>query len=107
MTVDMLTSRSAHKETQMIWLKNTDGKRDAVLTMTLLGFLSIIGKVLAAGMVIHTATREITVGGIDGATIAAILTPTLGAYVARRYTDNKFGRYDDPPDTTPEAKKGA
>lgn len=82
----------------MIWISNTDGKKDAVLTMTLVGFLSIIGKMLAAGTMIHMATRDITIGGIDGSTIAAILAPTLGAYVARKYTDNKFGRYDEPVD---------
>lgn len=66
-----------------MWIKNTDGKPDAVLTMTLIGFMVVILKVLLAG----AAIGAFNAGAIDSGVIAAILTPTLGAYVARRYTD--------------------
>ena len=75
----------------ILWIKNTSGKEDAVLTMTFIGFLVVIFKVLFAGVVLKVAGHEITFGTIDAAVIGALLTPTLGAYVARKYTDRKFG----------------
>ncbi len=60
----------------MIWIKNTDDKHDAVLTMAVLAFLLCLVKVALNGVF----------GTIDAGIIAALLTPTLGAYVARRYT---------------------
>lgn len=73
-----------------MWIKNTDGKKDAVLTMTLMGFLVILAKVLLGGVEIEVAGAKYAFGTIDGAVVAAVLTPTLGAYVARRYTDRKY-----------------
>lgn len=76
----------------MIWFKNTSGKHDSMLTFSVVGFAFVLLKVLAAGLTIHLGEgKTIDFGSIDGATIAAILTPTLGAYVARRYTDRKYG----------------
>lgn len=72
-----------------MWIKNTDGKPDAVLTMTLAGFVVVLTKILLAGITIVMAGREISFGSIDGAVIGALLAPTLGAYVARRYTDKR------------------
>lgn len=74
-----------------LWIKNTDGKPDAVLTMTLAGFVVILTKILLSGIVLNAFGRELTFGSIDGAVIGALLAPTLGAYVARRYTDKKHG----------------
>jgi hypothetical protein len=71
----------------MLWIKNTDGKPDAVLTMATLGFITCILKVLLAGAALTLGAKTFAAGTIDGGIIAAILTPTLGAYVARRYTD--------------------
>jgi len=68
-----------------IWIRNTDGKPDAVLTMTMMGFMTVLFKVMLSGVII----AGYTFGGIDAGTIAAIMTPTLGAYVARKYTDSK------------------
>ena len=71
-----------------MWMKNTDGKRDAVLTMAFVAFVVVIVKVLLSGVVIKKF--DVSFGTIDAVTIAACLTPTLGAYVSRRYTDKKF-----------------
>lgn len=94
----------------MLWITNTEGKKDAVLTMTLVGFLVVLVKVLFAGAVFDLGVRTVSVGTIDAATIAAILTPTLGAYVMRKYTDQKYavdsnhnGKID--PEEEAEAKK--
>lgn len=65
-----------------MWIKNTNGKKDAVLTMSLIGFITVTLKVLLS----NVTCCDIYFGTIDSATITAILTPTLGAYVIRRYT---------------------
>jgi hypothetical protein len=70
------------------WMKNTDGERDAILTMAFIGFIVVLIKVLLSGVVI--GGKDLSLGSIDAATIGAVLAPTLGAYVARRYTDRKF-----------------
>lgn len=73
-----------------MWIKNTEGRKDAVLTMALIGFLIVLAKVLLAGVSVDVAGAKYDFGTIDGMVVAAVLTPTLGAYVARRYTDKKF-----------------
>jgi hypothetical protein len=77
-------------KTMNLWIKNTDGKPDAVLTMTLLGFLTVLVRLLFSNVTLELLGKTITVGAIESGAIAAILTPTLGAYVARRYTDKKY-----------------
>jgi hypothetical protein len=72
------------------WIKNTDGKPDAVLTLTIIGFFTCLIKVLASNVALELSGHSVNFGNVDGASIAAILTPTLGAYVARRYTDRKY-----------------
>jgi hypothetical protein len=71
-------------------MKNTDGERDAVLTMAFVGFVIVMVKVLLAGASVTIASTTISAGNVDPLTVATVLTPTLGAYVARRYTDAKF-----------------
>ena len=78
-----------------LWIKNTDGKRDAILTFTVLGFLVVIVKVLTAGITFFVNGEAVALGAVDASTIGAILTPTLGAYVARRYTDRKYDHMDN------------
>ena len=62
-----------------------DKKEDAMLTMAFMTLIVVLLKVVLGGVVIGA----VNFGGIDSATIAALLTPTLGAYVVRRYTDSK------------------
>lgn len=73
------------------WMKNSNGKRDFVMTMTFVGFCVVLLKVLFSGSSITVGGFSYDFGSIDSGIIAAILTPTLGAYVARRYTDKKLG----------------
>lgn len=67
----------------MNWLKNSDGKEDSMLT---LGVVSL-GVVLMKFFLSDMSFGPVVFGQLDGMVVAAILTPTLGAYVARRYTD--------------------
>jgi len=46
--------------------------------------------VLLVGVELDIAGAKYVFGTIDGTVVAAILTPTLGAYVTRRYTDRKY-----------------
>jgi len=66
-----------------LWIKNTDGKEDAVLTMAVMTMIVVLMKVSLSGVVF----MGFNFGTIDASLIASLLTPTLSAYVARRYTD--------------------
>lgn len=73
-----------------LWIRNSEGKKDAVLTMALLGFIVVLVKVLAHDASFVLDGKTVSFGTIDAGSIAAILGPTLGAYVSRRYTDKKY-----------------
>lgn len=73
----------------MWWVKNTDGKPDAVLTFALVGFVVVILKVALTGVVLTFANSSYAFGAIGSDEIAAILTPTLGAYVLKKYVTVK------------------
>lgn len=76
----------------MFWMiRNSSGQKDGIFTMAVVGFAFCLVKMLLVGVTLQLAGHEISFGTIDGSTIAAILTPTLGAYVGRRYTDRKYG----------------
>ena len=79
-----------------IWIKNTKGNRDALLTFTAIGFLVCMLKVLFGGSVFVVYGYTLNFGPIDAATIGAILGPTLGSYVARRWNDNKAPKPEEP-----------
>lgn len=66
----------------MRWmLKNAKGNPDAMLTLAVATLAVVLAKVLAAGLVVG----PVTIGPApDALSIGALLTPTLGAYVARR-----------------------
>jgi|HubBroStandDraft_5_1064220.scaffolds.fasta_scaffold203812_2 hypothetical protein len=75
----------------MNWVTNSGGKPDAMLT---LGIISL-GVVLVKFFIADISIGPLVFGQLDGMVIAAILTPTLGAYVARRYTDANAKKDDD------------
>lgn len=66
----------------MRWmLKNAKGSPDAMLTVAVITLGVVLVKMLAAGLVVGS----VTIGPApDALSIGALLTPTLGAYVARR-----------------------
>lgn len=77
-----------------LWIKDTQDKPSAILTFTTIGFFIVMFKVLLSGATVSIMGKVFNFGTIDAATIAAVLTPTLGAYVARRHTDRKFESAD-------------
>lgn len=72
---------------KMKWIKNTSGKPDAMLTFACGGFVVVMFKVLFDGVSITLGGHPIGFGTIDASSIAAVLTPILGAYVGRKWTD--------------------
>lgn len=73
------------------WINNTKGRPDAMLSLALVGFVVATARFLLGGVDITFAGHAIKVAASDAASIAAILTPTLGAYVARRHSETKYG----------------
>ncbi|MHB8407932.1 MAG: hypothetical protein ACYDHY_07600 [Acidiferrobacterales bacterium] len=79
-----------------LWIKNTKGRPDSMLTISLLGFAVVLFKFILSGVTMTLFGHEVNFGTVDAATVAAILTPTLGSYVARRYTDNRYVTTENP-----------
>lgn len=67
----------------MNWMKNSEDKPDSMLTLGAVSLAVVLIKFFLSDMTIG----PVVFGQLDGMVIAAILAPTLGAYVARRYTD--------------------
>lgn len=67
----------------MNWMKNTSGSEDAMLTLSVV----TLGIVLLKFLVSEMSIGSLVFGQLDAGVIAALLTPTLGAYVARRHSD--------------------
>lgn len=68
-----------------MWIKHPrSGKADTMLTLAVVSVLAVLGKFLLNGV----AIGSVTLGTVDAGLVAAMLTPTLGAYVARKYSDS-------------------
>nr|BDD46253.1 hypothetical protein 85 [bacterium] len=74
-----------------MWMKNTNGKPDAMLTIAMIAFLVVVLNIILAtfGTVTILGTT-LTFVAMDSGTLAAFLTPTLGAYVTRRWTSAAY-----------------
>jgi hypothetical protein len=55
----------------------------------------VLLKVLCAGLSIKIGANVVTMGSIDAATVAALLTPVLGALHLRDYIKTKKGSQDE------------
>jgi len=75
----------------MLWIKNTDGKRDAMLTFALISFFIVtLNLFLATFQNISVNGYEFGFSFMDASTMTAYLAATFGAYVSRRWTDRKY-----------------
>ena len=71
------------------WIKHPrTNEPDTMLTLAVLATLSALGKFLLNEVTITILSKTINFGVTDAGLIAAILTPTLGAYVMRKHSDN-------------------
>lgn len=64
-----------------MYLKDTTGNRSMTATIAFIAFGVVMLKVLLNDVTVGS----IDFGSIDSLAIAAVLTPTLGAYTARRW----------------------
>lgn len=69
----------------MRWIKNSRGNPDALLSIVVVTMGVVLLKLLLAGIVVG----KLAFGELDASVVAAVLTPTLGAYVARRATEKR------------------
>jgi hypothetical protein len=68
-----------------LWIKHPrTGKEDTMLTLAVISVLTVLGKFIINGIEVG----DVNLGSIDAGLVAALLTPTLGAYVARKYSDS-------------------
>jgi hypothetical protein len=65
-------------------LKNVKGEPSFTLTASVLSLTTVLVKVVLSGAVVAGQN----LGTVDAGVIAALLTPTLGAYVIRKGQDN-------------------
>ena len=75
-----------------LWIKNSSGKKDAMLT-----FATIAFAIVSLNILLSTIQELVFAGGqtisfqiLDSGTMTAYLAATFGAYVSRRWTDRKF-----------------
>jgi hypothetical protein len=74
----------------MRWIKNTDGRPDAVLTFASAAVFVVLARLTFAGLEINLGNIKWVIQTIDGTTIGAVLLPTLGAYVSNKYVNLNF-----------------
>ena len=75
----------------MYWIKNTNGKPDAMLTFALIAFGVVTLNILLATFgSIRYGDFDISFMPMEAATMTAYLAATFTAYVTRRWTDRKY-----------------
>ncbi len=76
-------------------LNDSSGNPSLTHTMSIVSFVIVMFKVFFGGVSISIGSSAYSFGSIDSFSIAAILTPTLGAYVARRFGDQNSDPVSD------------
>ena len=80
----------------MFWIKNTSGKKDAMLTFAFLAFSVVTLNILLATFGrVSWNSFEISFQSMDAAAMTAYLGATFTAYVSRRWTDSKYSGTTD------------
>ncbi len=75
----------------MFWIKNTDGKPDAMLTFALVSFFVVTFNLFLATLGnVSILEYSLEFQFMDASTMTAYLAATFGAYVSRRWTDRKY-----------------
>ena len=75
-----------------MWLKNSSGKKDAMLTFATIAFGIVSLNILLSTIqeLVLNSGNSISFQILDPGTMTAYLAATLGAYVSRRWTDRKY-----------------
>lgn len=75
-----------------MWIKNTSGKKDAMLTFAAFSFLIVTLNVfLSTFDTITIGTTTLVFKALDSSIMAVYLGSTFTAYISRRWTDVKYG----------------
>lgn len=75
----------------MGWMmRNSSGKRDAILTMTVWTVIIVLFRTLVSGLTFTLKGHPVSFNSMDAALAGALFGPLLAAYCGRRYTDKKF-----------------
>ena len=81
----------------MYWIKNTSGKKDAMLTFALISFMVVTVNILLSTIgSLSIADFNVTFSAMPAAEMTAYLAATFGAYVTRRWTDKRFVNQSQP-----------
>lgn len=75
-------------------LNDSTGNKSLTHTLSVVAFIVVMVKVIVGGASIVIGSFSYSFGTIDSLSIAAILGPVLGAYVARRYTETNAPQED-------------
>ena len=71
------------------WIKHPRSKKpDAMLTIAMYACFVVFFKVLFNGVTFTLGEAIVNLGTVEAALVAAVLTPTLGAYVGRKFKDS-------------------
>jgi hypothetical protein len=74
-----------------MWIKNTSGKKDAMLTFALIAFMVTTANVLLSTIGSFSAGDfQISFEALDAAIMSTYLGIAFSAYVGRRWTDKKY-----------------
>lgn len=79
-----------------MFLKNSDGEKSMTATMSIVAFIVVMLKFLLNGSVVQLGSFTYAFGSIGATEIAAVLSPILGTYAVRRYTETRYGGGGDP-----------
>lgn len=74
----------------MRWIKNSDGKPDAMLTLTMVSFIVVMVKIMFGGTSINIGSFIMSIDAISPELAATLLGTNTAGYVFRRHTDKKF-----------------
>ena len=74
----------------MRYVKTEEGRPSFTATIAAIAFVAVIGKLLVGGVTLAYADWSFGFGELDGGLAAAVLTPCLGAYIGRRYTERRY-----------------
>jgi len=88
-----------------MWIKNTEGKPDAMLTFAIISFAVVTLNILLATVgQISFSGNEIQFETLDSGAMGVYLTATFSAYVGRRLTDKHYSGPEKEPKKKDEPK---
>jgi hypothetical protein len=74
-----------------MWIKNTEGRKDAMLTFALISFMVITLNIFLSTLgALSFGDVNISFVALDSAVMAVYLGATFTAYVSRRWTDKRY-----------------